>query len=223
MTALTSKWLKVIKASEQPVLGFQETTLKLRRERVYPRLIWWWSFLFPPNSQEPPLQNIYILLHKLLRELQWEREGARKDMKFKRVPVLLHGAVIAAGTSHQPLTFKLYYLTLWNCIPTCSISNVSSPSHFTWNLCECVLRDGRWGDVYDPLRRRKNKQKRNEEEEEEERRRRNNKNRKEVFPCFLQLFSHGKGTGYPTQLVTIEWTSLVGSGIDNLCLLSYTS
>lgn len=32
-----------------------------------------------------------------------------------------------------------------------------------------------------------------------------------------------KDTGYPTQLVTIEQTSLVGSGIDNLCLLSYTS
>lgn len=34
--------------------------------------------------------------------------------------------------------------------------------------------------------------KRNEKEEEERRRRRNNKNSKEVFPCFLQLFSHGK-------------------------------
>lgn len=59
-------------------------------------------------------------------------------------------------------------------------------------VCEYVVRDGRRGDVYDPLRRRKNKQKWNEEEEEEERRRRNNKNRKEVFPCFPQLFSHGK-------------------------------
>lgn len=42
---------------------------------------------------------------------------------------------------------------------------------------------------------------RNEEEEEEPRRRRNNKNRKEVFPCFLQLFSHGKALVFLHRLL----------------------
>lgn len=61
MTALTLK-LKVIKASEQPVLGFQNTTkscLSKADEVVM-------SFFFPPNSL-----NFSILLHKLLAELQW--------------------------------------------------------------------------------------------------------------------------------------------------------
>lgn len=131
------------------------------------------------------------------------------------------------GKSHPALTFKFL---LFNApkpyshvivYEVCVLCHLPHISHGTW-VSE-FLHGVRWGDVYDPPCRRKNKQKRNEEEEEGQRRRRNNKNRKEVFPCFLQLFSHGKGTGYPTQLVTIEWTSLVGSGIDNLCLLSYTS
>ncbi len=76
-----------------------------------------------------------------------------------------------------------------------SFESSSSHGNLIVYVCEYVLRDGRRGDVYDPLRRRKNKHKRNEEEEEEEqRRRRNNKNRKEVFPCLLQLFSHGKAS-----------------------------
>lgn len=70
-------------------------------------------------------------------------------------------------------------------------------------MCEYVLHDGRRGDVYDPLRRRKNKQKRNEEEEDEQRRRRNNKNRRSVSMLSPAVFPW-KGTGYPTQLVTIE-------------------
>lgn len=155
--------------------------------------MWWWSFVFPPNSQEPPLQNIYILLNKLLRELQWEQDGVRKDIWS-----LISEEVAcncSKSSAHQLLTFKLYYLTSYIPIPVCSRSFVSSPSHGNVFVCEYVLRDGWRGDVYDPPRRRKNKQNWNEEEKEEQRRRRNNKNKKKaVFPCFLQLFSHGKAT-----------------------------
>lgn len=156
--------------------GIPRDDIKLRRERVYPRLMWRWSFLFPPNSQEPPLENIYILLHKLLRELLWERTGARKDIWSFRVSVLLQGGAIAAPVHRQLLTFKSYYLcylTLWNHIatPVCMrrvFRVISLARNLIVYLCEYVLRDGRRGDAYDPLRRRKNKQNRNEEEEAQE-------------------------------------------------------
>lgn len=160
------------------------------QKSVYPRLMWWWSFVFPPNSQEPPLQNIYILLNKLPRELQWERHGVRKDIWSLIAEEVAWKRDCSKSSAHQLLTFKLYYLTSYIPIPVCSRSFVSSPSHGNVSVCEYVLRDGWRGDVYDPPRRRKNKQNRNEEEKEEQRRRRNNKNKtkKQCFHAFSSCF-----------------------------------
>lgn len=79
------------------------------------------------------------------------------------------------------------------CIFLTSTSAVcfSSCQHFKYNRGKKGVHNGQRGEVYDLLCRRKNKQKRNDEEEEQ-RRLWNNENRKELFPCFLQLFSHGK-------------------------------
>lgn len=146
MTALTSRWHEVIEASEQLVLGFQETTRNWE-ENVF---IQGWDevFSFLQIHRNLLFPNIYILLHKLLRELEWEWEGgARKDIRGLRVCLFYCTEVwlqlLCMGESHQPLTFKLYILppgtiSLHQCVCVC-VKYVFWVIFLSWELnCVCV-------------------------------------------------------------------------------------